>query len=432
MAKLPKGYSGWKPSRKSRYWGERRKQRKALLNPQQPLSGNNLLAAAKAQVDLETKPQISALDTQARSARIQQGALASRSGGYYQQLAQEAMGQIGRVQATRAATGQAISGVNSAAQQAMDRTQAIADQSQARDVGVRGPGLSGGGDERVRQELAAARTRSAEIGQSAGANAENIGANWEGYARQMATASQMRGGEVQERLLNRLSNELSDIRTKKADILSMVGPKQTDALTKLRQQAFENAATASTLGQKQLALKYQAEADAADRALAQSRIDVTRENNKTTAELARDRINQQESASRRSARTQHRGQDVTKRGQDLSHQDRVAAQKKKAAEKKAGAKQPEGAQKARMRIGNLAQIYRDRWDRGKGDSLTDIAGDLRKDKNPPLDVRIASALGTRGYLTKADVQLLKSTYPGIQIPGAWTKKPARRTGFGPH
>jgi hypothetical protein len=434
---LPKGYRGWTRQRRSKYWAGKRADKKALTDPTQPLQGGNLLAAARATVDLETQPQITALDTQARSARIQQGALGSRAEGYYRTLAQEAQGDVARVQATRDASSARMAEIGQQGQAAVDNAQVQADVAQARDVDVRGGGLAGGGDERVRSELAAQRARSSHIGQAAQGQNENIGANWEGFTRQMATAQLMRGGEVQERLMNRLSNELSDIRTKKADVKSLAGTKLVDNLTKLRQQAFENAATAEALGQKKLAQQYQQESDQADRALAEARLEETSRNNDATLRLAEDRID-----------TTRRGQDITRRGQDISSADRAAARRakaradkrkaaQKAKEKKNTRAMPDQAQKARAMIGNIQSTYESRWQKGKGDSLTVIAKDLRSDiKPPPLLLNIGSALATRGYLTAADVRKLKAAYPGIRIPAGWTRSSSKvkqrpRSSWGP-
>src|SRR5688500_11350786 len=130
---LPRGYRKWAKPKRSRYWANKRQGKKNLLNPRKPLAGANLLSAARATVDLETQPQITALDQQARSTRIQQGALASRAGGYYSQLAKEAAGDVARIQATRETTRGALQGIAAQGQQNLDRTQAVADEAQARD-----------------------------------------------------------------------------------------------------------------------------------------------------------------------------------------------------------------------------------------------------------------------------------------------------------
>lgn len=419
MAKLPKGYFKMGPKKRSQYWAKKRQAKADLLNPSKPLAGNNLYNVAKAQVDLSLKPQVSALDSQARSSRIQGGALAANSDNYYKGLAQEAQAGIGRVQALRSQSAQNLGNVNAAAQSALDRTQAVADNAQAADTGVRGPGLSGGGDERVRAELAAARGRSSEIGQSEAAAGENLGANWEGFARQIAASTQLKGGEVHTRLLNRLANELSDIRTKKAVVLSSAGDNLLTNLVKLRQQAFENAATASTLGQKNLALQYQREADDADRALRDKTLTATVNQNQATNDLAGQRISQSDTNSRRTSQS-------TRRGQDLSHADRVAAiraKRKREADalKKNPAKMPQSTIKARGNIENVRSIYDREWDHGKGKSLTEVAKSLREAGASNLEVNIGSALATRGYLTNSDVARLKAAYPGIQIPAGWTR-----------
>ncbi|HET6315202.1 MAG TPA: hypothetical protein VFG86_02005, partial [Chloroflexota bacterium] len=299
-AQLPRGYRSWARQRRSQYWAKRRQVRADLLNPQQPLSGESLMNVAKASVGVSLDPQLSALDTQARSARIQQGAAVARTGGYYKDLAESAASDIARSQALSSTLRGRLADIGSEGQAAIDRAQQAADVAQARDVGVRGPGLSGGGDERVRAELAAARAQAAQTSEAGRVTGENIGASWEGLLRASAAAQTMRGGEVRNQMMNRLSNELADIRTKKQTLQAQRGPMVLDQLGKLRQQAFENAATASALGQKQLAQQFEQQYKQAELALQGKKVEEAGRTNRA-------RI-----------RATLRGQDITARGQDVS------------------------------------------------------------------------------------------------------------------
>lgn len=432
MARLPRGYAGWAHKKRSAYWATKRKARADLLNPQKPLAGSNLLGAAKAAVGISLDPQVSALDTQARSTRIQTGAAASRAGNYYKNLAASVQGDVTRSQALTGTLAAKLGTIGAEGQAATDRAQGAADATQAVDVGIRGPGLAGGGDERVRAELAAQRANQAASSQAAQETGANIGANWEGYLRQMGAAQQMRGGEAQQQLLNRMTNELGDIRTKKSVLQAQRGPMVLDQLTKLRQQAFENAATASALGEKKLALKYQAQSDAADRQLAKVKIQSAEDMNaaRVGATLSGQKVTLSGQAVTRA------GQVTTAHQRALDRRARVKAQREaeRGRNRRAGltkggtpAKMPKPALDALSAIGNVKAEYSNR----RGESLPKIADDLRKNKKvPPLLVNIGSALATREVmrrqgkwrgplLTKRDRALLKGAYPGIAIPKGW-------------
>jgi hypothetical protein len=433
MAKLPRGYAKWAQKKRSTYWATKRKARADLLNPQKPLAGSNLLGAAKAAVGIALDPQVSALDTQSRSTRIQTGAAASRAGNYYKNLAASVQGDVTRSQALTGTLAGKLGTIAAEGQAATDRAQGVADATQAVDVGIRGPGLAGGGDERVRAELAAQRANQATASQAAQETGANIGANWEGYLRQMGAAQQMRGGEAQQQLLNRMTNELGDIRTKKSVLQAQRGPMVLEQLTKLRQQAFENAATASALGEKKLALKYQAQSDAADRQLARVKIQSAEEMNKARvgATLSGQQVTLAGQGVTRA------GQVTTARQRELDRRARVRTQREaeRGRNRRAGltkkggaaAKMPKPALDALSAIGNIKAEY----DNRQGESLHKIADDLRKNKKlPPLLVNLGSALATREklrrqgkwkgrLLTPRDRTLLKGAYPGITIPKGW-------------
>jgi hypothetical protein len=228
----------------------------SLYDPTVQLGGHSLAQAARDLADIDVAPKFNALNRQLTSATTQGSALAARSGDYYRQLAQDELGKVAQQKALAGMLNQQTANVGAQTQQAFQQMGAAEQQRQTADTALRGQGL-GGDTTTVPAEIQAQQGTAATLQQAAGNQAATQGADWASLANAMASSRQARGGEVQGQLLNRVANQQQDIRGKISDVDAMRGDLETQNLTKLRQQSFENLVTQKGLNIKQEDLQAQ-------------------------------------------------------------------------------------------------------------------------------------------------------------------------------
>lgn len=284
----------------------------ALYQPGKTLAGVDLVRAAKALVEREFKPQESALERQAQTVERQGTALSQRASDHYRTIAEREAGAIARQQALSARAGAQLESVDRDSKAALNR--AVDDATRAADETARTTGVVTP-REQLTSEMAAAQSRQAQTSQAFRSAGTLQSAGSEDLLSAIGQARQLRGGEVQQQLLNRALGQRADVEAKKAEISSLRGPALTKALLELRQVGFENVATMRGLNLKEA--------------------DLTADIAKTEEQLAAAERKEKEAKrhNRESEKNTRRGQDVTARGQDITSRDKAAARAAKGGKK---------------------------------------------------------------------------------------------------
>lgn len=221
-----------------------------LYNPGAGLSGQALYSAATKVTNAAVDPKVDALTHQLQSVTTQGSALAARGGDYYRQLAQDELGKVAQQKAIATMLNQQTAAVGQGTQQAFDQMSAAEQSRQNADTALRGQGL-GGDTTTVPAEIQAQRGTAATLQQASGNQAALQGADWSSLANAMAQSRQMRGGEVQGQLLNRVANQQQQVRQNISDTEATRGDTFAKNLLDMRQQQFENAVTGAGLQIKQ-------------------------------------------------------------------------------------------------------------------------------------------------------------------------------------
>src|SRR3954453_1107528 len=203
----------------------------SLYDPTVQLGGHSLAQAARDLADIDVAPKFNALNRQLTSATTQGSALAARGGDYYRQLAQDELGKVAQQKAIGDMLNQQTAGVGAQTQAAFAQMGQAEQQRQAQDAALRGPGL-GGDTTTVPAEIQAQQGAAATLQQAAGTQAASQGADWSSLANAMAQSRQMRGGEVQGQLLNRVANQQQQLRGQISDVEATRGDLETQNLTK--------------------------------------------------------------------------------------------------------------------------------------------------------------------------------------------------------
>lgn len=221
----------------------------ALYDPGQQLSGGDLAKAARDLTSLEFGPQKKALQRQLDTTTTQGTALADKTAGYYQDLANREAGNVGQEAAIGQLLASTLSKNAATASTATTQAQTDADARAAADAQVRGvigqPGV------RTAEETQAAQDRIAAEGQRATDAAASSTASYQQLADLAGRARAQAGGEAHTELLNRLATAQTGIRQQLADLGAQEGASRSKNLTDLRQQAYENLVTQRGLNIKQ-------------------------------------------------------------------------------------------------------------------------------------------------------------------------------------
>lgn len=387
----------------------------SLTNPLATLSGADLANAAEAQVGLQYDPQSNALSRQRSDILASSRSLSDYAGGQYQLASARARGILANAPNDGHLALEAQQGISDAAARAITSAR---DEANAR-IGTSGP-YSDVATSQFNAADAGATARSADnttaqlanTGKAADAQAE--------LAREMLGAYQQQGAEFQGRLANDTSRRLNENDQAVRDLNTTRQGAFVDALTKLRQEQFDNYATGQTLGIKQDQI-------AADLAMANARDKTTRRgqdiansNADATRQVAIDRL----AAYRQNI--------------DWAHQDRLASI---AARAKNGGKGLTPAQERALHQENTRI-------RGALQTASSLYGSIigqPKDANDPKSTRVTPKEAIAGIATKyfkGDLGLAQVAYylykyngnlgaegarilaaHGIGLPADWKRTP---------
>jgi hypothetical protein len=221
----------------------RQKQRDALLDPTQILSGANLRQYVNSEVDAETRPQLDEIDKQIGQTTT--GA---------QQYTADSNASSDRVMASLAAqlAGQNQSNAAAAARQDQINAQAqtaITDAGEAATRNLQGadPKLVSGPLAQLAEQTAAAHTASATTGAAAATRSANASNAYSGLISTMQGAAAMQKGEAARSIADKATNTLTGLRQDRQNVVAKRGTLRTKYTQDAMQQGFVNYATAKGL-----------------------------------------------------------------------------------------------------------------------------------------------------------------------------------------
>lgn len=385
-----------------------RKDKNPLYTPGTPLGGHTLSESAHDLAELDTRPQLQAIDTASQTAQTQGQAVAGRAAGYYQQLAQQAADSVARQHAISGQLNDTLGGLTAQTQARVAQAGQEQQTKLAADAQLRGGGLSGGADDQAATEQAAQTDRAAQDAGAYQAAGAKQGSNYEGLTNVGSTAAAQRGGEQLGELNINLLNSLAKLRTQRQQVQAGEGADETKQLLGLRQSEFNNLATEQGLGIKAADIQQQAA-----QARSQARLGTAKLTEKAKADHLAHLDRQYQSA--------------------LTHNDRQAALSYKRQmtdyQKKyglgpfkpssgTGTKEPASAVGLRRGITNAVDLLQ------QGHSVHY----LQTQKAAPDVVRAAQEINQQGYLSPDTQRSLEEL--GVQIPAEWLYK---GSGYqGPH
>jgi hypothetical protein len=380
--------------------------RNPLYDPSQALSGSRLKGAADALVGLEVGPQRAALEQESRKIDTQGAALTGRASSYFLDLARQEQGSVDRMKAIGELAGGQVQQAGAAAQGTLDKVAAEAASLRAQDQAVRGEGLQS--SDRLAEELAASRSRAAAAQQTASTETAGTMGNYAGLADISRQAREVRGGETVQGILNQIATQQADVRSRRGALEASVGPARSKALLDLRQQGFENAATAAGLDIDQAELKARMQTEANDFTLATKKLRQTAQQNRARNRLTEQQIKATLRGQTLSSQTQRRGQNIQAEIQRRNRASREAIAEANRRAKAGGKAKLESAdaRKIKIGIGNASAAL----GAGKSEKW------LRKQGAPELVIRAAKerARGGLSLATQAELKRL-----GIRVPKGW-------------
>jgi hypothetical protein len=246
---------------------ERRYAQDPLYNPTAPLAGLNLHKASRAVTNAELNPQLKAFDRQRKVEKAQGKALSTRAGDYYEALARSAGNRVARTQAISDRLSAELKSVGADTQENLQAAGDAAQKAVKADTELRGEGLDAGADAKVAEETRAARERAAGDAQNFRSSAAAESGSHERFTDAMDRSQQMRGGEIQGELANRLATRLGTINSDKAALAGTRGARNVKNLLDLRQTGFENLVTMKGLDIDRAEIEAEANESAAERRL---------------------------------------------------------------------------------------------------------------------------------------------------------------------
>lgn len=269
-----------------------------LYNPLAQLGGYDLQQAANKIAGVQIDPAVNAINAQIKTAQGVGAEQGKRAEGYYTELAKEVQGGLDQQRAIADRLNQSLAGIASDTAEKTGQAGQAAGQALQGDQAIRGPVTS---SDALQREMAAALASQGKDAQTFRSTGAQSGAAGQSLGQTTLDASRLRGGEVQTDIMGRTRQTVNDLGQKRTDVEATRGGLVAKALADLRQNEFEKFATVKGLGIKEADLVQSGQ-------IAGQRDRTTRRGQNLTHS---DRV---------------RGQDITARGQDLSHGDRVAAE----------------------------------------------------------------------------------------------------------
>lgn len=407
-----------------------------LLDPTAVLAGQPLQRAASQVTDLQYRPQLHALDTQASNTRTQFGAVGAKANDYYKGLAAEEAKAVARQQALGDWLKTSQAGVGAATQGAFQGMTDAEHQRQQQDASVRGAGLGGGRD--VAGTIVATQGRAATLQQGAANAGVEAAGGWAGLLNAISAAHALRGTEQQGQISNRELNTLGSIADKRASLEGERGNALTKNLLDLRQQGFTNLATTQGLNLDQSKLAATVQDSIRSNQTAQQRIDSANANNaadRTSREgiatANRTAANDRAAAGRTAAQQKQDAKDAA------AEQKRVQGVRTAAGKAWAPFETAQGLINSGGRV-NVQSNGTQTYDKA-GNPVTRAAttqetiGALRAQKVPEWAIQAAVSIRHHGFITPEVIDLIHRSAPDVRIPTQYRKptggKLARRPGY---
>jgi hypothetical protein len=391
----------------------RRNDRNPLYNPGVQLAGDKLAQAAGDLTDLEFKPKEQALADQLSTATRQGTALADRASGYYKDLASGEAARMAQQQALRDRLSSSLGAIGDKTQQQIGEAKVGAVLSNQADRDLRGGGLSGGGDEKLTNELAMRQAQASQAAQGYKSDAEAQSGNYAGLQGAMAGTRDLKGGEAQQQLLNRLATEQAGIRSKRTDLESLRGETKTKHILDLRQTGFENAATLEGLGIKREDIAAQTEQAKASASAKKAQLKEVSRSNRAKEKIAAKKLGI-------TVAELHERQRHNKAGEGTAQQNANTAARRaaKASAKKKG-KTPDRVLNARSDILTAESVYNSQFRGNFAKYRKALEG---KGYKLPI-IRAGFERANQGYIGPNTYKLLRQI--GVSVPPEWLRRPSR-------
>lgn len=291
-------------------------------------------------VKAETRPAVNAINrqetqtlnlgkSQVKGAEEAGSLQANRSTDYYAMLA-KSMGQTlsGQQQAGSQYAGN-IQGITDKTTTQIDQAENSRKEQLAQDAAVRGGGYQQ--NDAFEASIGAARVNAAQQGQDIKGLAASQNANYEGLLRAMTGSTAMKGGEIQGQIAGQTQAQVGTINSnvmqqmlelggKKADVKASAGGLKAKYLTELRDSEFNKLATMEGLNMNRAELQERQRSNKVNENITvaglqqdQLKQRATQKQDRAANNLAQQRID-----------STIRQQNITIRGQDISHEDRKA------------------------------------------------------------------------------------------------------------
>lgn len=278
-----------------------------LLNPTVPLVGKNLDRAASAVANAAYRPQIATADRQIAGAEARTGALDERMGNIARDVGGADAAASGRMEAISNRVRENLAKIAQEGQNAVDAT------GQAAQAAIAGTpaGLEGSAAERLAAERGALSARQAGTSTAYRSSNEILSGVDERFQGAMGGINQARLAERRIAANLQQGNRVGELRSARMDLAARRSDTKADALTKLRQQSFENLVVGQELGIKQQDIaadakaanaerKARAQEKAADRALRRQLARIQRDTTLTATEKREAAQSARDAANRRS------------------------------------------------------------------------------------------------------------------------------------
>lgn len=266
-----------------------------LLNPSQPLSGQSLYQAAQGLAQAQTQPAIKALTDQIAQNQQQTTGAENLTGGYFQQLGQQAQQGLAAQQGISNTLNDQLkqlasdqsSQLQGLGQQDAAMLAKYSPQSDSSNSLLQ-PGLSALTSELARQQGLQAQQQGA-----ARAFGLNQGANYQGLAASNLGSFASRGEEDLNQIAQAGQIKNQPLTSKIAQLQGTYGATLASDLGKLRQQEITNQIARSGLGIKQATLNNTIANDQATQKINAGKLGVDQQNANTNATKANTQANQQ-------------------------------------------------------------------------------------------------------------------------------------------
>jgi hypothetical protein len=211
------------------------------------LTPRDIRRSANALVELQTRPQLNAIDSQIRQTQTQGAGIQDRLAQVYANLGSNYTQQLGRYDASNAGSAAQTRAIGDARQNAITTAYGDANQRLAGDATVRGGGLDGGTSAALAAQMGAAHTAAASDVEAASTAQKQTADAYRGLIQTMAAAAPMAGAEAIGKTGAETAKALGNLADKRTDVIGSGDALRVKTMNDLQQQAFTNYATVQGL-----------------------------------------------------------------------------------------------------------------------------------------------------------------------------------------